>query len=174
MDIEALLKSYRKKPLFAEADLPVKAGMNQNDICRIIPHRKSFLLLDSITGFDIKEGLIACRRHLDPADPVFEGHFPGTPIYPGVLQIEMIGQAGLCLHYFVTNNRETLAADAAPVMLRATKILGALYLEPLLPGMEAVILGRKLSFDSYFATIIGQVIADGKVCAVAVGEVVFP
>lgn len=172
MEIDALLRSFRKRPLFDREGLPVTARMPQGDIKRIIPHRPPFLLIDAITGLDYAEGLIACERHVDPSDPVFEGHFPGTPIYPGVLLVEMTGQAGLCLHYFVTNEKCDIGPDAAPVALRATKILGTLYLEPVLPGANLTILARKLSYDGYLATMIGQVLSDGKVCAVTAGEVV--
>lgn len=173
MEVDGLLKSHRKKPLFDWGALPCKTVQGQDQIRRIIPHRDPFLLIDAITGLDVEQGLISCARYVDPGDPVFAGHFPDFPIYPGVLQVEMAGQAGLSLHYFVLNNRTDIGADAEPVMLRATKILGALYLEPVLPGMNLVILGRKLDYDGYFATMIGQVIADGKVCTVVAGEVVF-
>ena len=37
------------------------------------------------------------RRRIDPDDPIFAGHFPGDPVYPGMLQLEMAGQLGVWL-----------------------------------------------------------------------------
>ena len=172
MEIESLLKSFKKKPLFDREALTYQTRISLDGIKRIIPHREPFLLIDAITALDPEEGLIACERRVDLEDPIFMGHFPGMPIYPGVLQIEMAGQAGLCLHYFLTNNRVDIGDDAAPVALRATKVLGALYMAPVTPGTDLVILGKKLSFDGYFASMIGQILAGDTVCAVVAGEVV--
>ena len=57
--------------------------------------------------------------------------------------------------------------------VRATRIVGAHYLEPVLPGRHVVLFAKKLEYDEYFATVIGQVIADGKVACAAIGEVCF-
>jgi len=63
-------------------------------IQRIIPHRYPFLLVDGITelGHDFVRGY----KNLSANESVFAGHFPGEPIYPGVLQIESMAQAGAC------------------------------------------------------------------------------
>lgn len=41
-----------------------------------------------ITGSDAEK--VVAAVHIDPAHPVFEGHFPGSPVLPGVIQIEMM------------------------------------------------------------------------------------
>lgn len=174
MNTEQLLREHRKKPLFQPEDLPCRMDVPQEQIKLIIPHRQPMLLIDSITDLDFEKGEIAGTRFMDPRDPVFAGHFPDYPVYPGSLEVEMIGQLGLCLYYFVTNKTDEIAPSAQPVDIRATRILGALYLEPLLPGKDAVILSRRLEYDGFFATAVGQVVSEGSVCCTAVGEVVFP
>jgi len=62
-------------------------------IQKMLPHRYPFLLVDKVT--DIKEGeCIEAYLNISITNPVFEGHFPDHPIYPGVLIIEGLAQAG--------------------------------------------------------------------------------
>jgi 3-hydroxyacyl-[acyl-carrier-protein] dehydratase len=62
-------------------------------IQKMLPHRYPFLLVDKVT--DIKEGeSITAYLNISITNPVFEGHFPDHPIYPGVLIIEGMAQAG--------------------------------------------------------------------------------
>lgn len=66
---------------------------NVVDIQNILPHRYPFLLVDRITELapgEYIEGL----KNVSIAEPVFQGHFPGHPIYPGVMIIEGMAQAG--------------------------------------------------------------------------------
>ena len=174
MDTEQLLKQYRKKPVALPEDLPVRTAVGREGIRRIIPHRDPMLFVDKITGLDLENGIITGERYLSPDDPVFAGHFPDFPVYPGSLEVEMTGQLGLCLFYFVQNGRTDIGDDAEPVDIRATRVLGAHYLAPLLPGTTAVIVAKQIDYDGFFAKAIGQVIADGTVCCTAIGEVVFP
>lgn len=173
MDYEGLLKQYRKKPLAEPESLSHRLNLGREEIIKIIPHRDPFLLLDRITGIDLSEELIIGNRNLRAADPVFRGHFPEYPVYPGALEVEMIGQLGLCLYYFLENQTTTIDEQARPVAVRATRILGACFLEPLLPRTDVVLIARKLDYDGFFASMIGQAVAHGKVCCVTIGEVCF-
>lgn len=57
-----------------------------------------FNLVDRIVAVDLAAGWIRAAAHLPRTAPVFEGHFPGRPLLPGVLQAELMGQAaGLLL-----------------------------------------------------------------------------
>lgn len=170
-DNEGLLKSFRKKALFDIEILPVKLDYGRDAIEKIIPHRPPLLFVDRLVGYDPAEGLMAGKRFMDPQDPVFAGHFPDFPVYPGNFTIETIGQLGLCMYYFVANKRSDIGSDAAPIQLRATKVGGALFVEPILPGDEVTILAKRISFDGYFAAIIGQAMVRGKVAVVTIGEV---
>lgn len=168
---DELLKSYRKKPLFEVSSLAIQMEYGQAEIEKIIPHRKPLLFVDGLSALDWENGLIAGIRNMEATDPVFAGHFPEFPVYPGNFTVEMVGQLGLCLYYFVNNQRSDIGTDAKPIALRATKMAGALFLEPILPGDKVTLLAKRLKFDGYFGSMIGQAIVRGKVAVVAIGEV---
>ena len=67
--------------------------MDVMEIQKIIPHRYPFLLLDRVTEIKENESLIGFKN-VTIGDNVFQGHFPGHPIYPGVMIIEGMAQAG--------------------------------------------------------------------------------
>jgi len=170
LDYADLLRKHRKRLLVESEDVAVKLQIGRREIERILPHREPFLLLDCLTAIDLGAELITGTRTVCREDPVFEGHFPDSPVYPGVLELEMIGQLGLCLHYFLENRVTEIGPDARPVAIRATSTLGAYYLEPVLPGAEVTLIAKKLDFDGLFARIIGQAVVDNKICCVTIGE----
>jgi 3-hydroxyacyl-[acyl-carrier-protein] dehydratase len=62
---------------------------------KAIPHRSPFLLVDEIVSID--GNTIRTRKKVDADDPVFKGHFPHFPIWPGVLVTEALLQTGAIL-----------------------------------------------------------------------------
>ncbi len=108
-------------------------------------------------------GNIAGRRWLDPRDPTFAGHFPGDPIYPGALQVEAIGQLGLCL----------FGMTRASAGVRALKIHHAAFLAAIRPGAELRLLCKSLEVNDYTGLCAGQVLEGDTICCVAVMEVYF-
>ena len=73
-------------------DLTVKPLYDINDIERMLPHRYPFLLVDKV--MDITEDTIIGVKNVTMNEPMFQGHFPGNPVFPGVLQIEATAQCG--------------------------------------------------------------------------------
>jgi UDP-3-O-[3-hydroxymyristoyl] N-acetylglucosamine deacetylase / 3-hydroxyacyl-[acyl-carrier-protein] dehydratase len=65
---------------------------NINDIERMLPHRFPFLMIDKI--MEIHEESIIGVKNITMNEPIFTGHFPGNPVFPGVLQIEAMAQVG--------------------------------------------------------------------------------
>lgn len=62
------------------------------EVMKYLPHRYPFLLVDRVLSMDSKK--IVALKNVTINEPYFQGHFPGHPIMPGVLQLEAIAQAG--------------------------------------------------------------------------------
>lgn len=73
-------------------DLTQEPLYNINDIERMLPHRYPFLLVDKV--MEITEDTIVGVKNVTMNEPIFTGHFPGNPVFPGVLQIEATAQCG--------------------------------------------------------------------------------
>ena len=77
--------------------------MSNNDIQNYLPHRYPFLLIDKIIDFKKHDYLIA-QKNVSNNEPFFQGHFPGYPVFPGVLILEAMAQATALLD-FKSNER---------------------------------------------------------------------
>jgi 3-hydroxyacyl-[acyl-carrier-protein] dehydratase len=70
--------------------------MDAVEIQRILPHRYPFLLIDRVVEIVPQQSIVA--EHLvSMSNPILQGHFPGHPIVPGVLQVEAMAQAAVLL-----------------------------------------------------------------------------
>jgi len=74
---------------------PAPCTLNRDEIQQLIPHRPPFLWLDEVT--ECRETALRARMFIDPQLDVFQGHYPGFPVLPGVLQCEAAFQAGAVL-----------------------------------------------------------------------------
>ena len=158
-----LIRAGRKRRLW-EPHAEHRVELGRDAIEALIPHRDPFLFVDRIDAVDRAGGVIAGRRWLDPADPLFRGHFPGDPIYPGALQVEAIGQLALCLFALV---RGPTAG------VRALKIHHAAFLAAIRPGAELVVIAKALESNDYTGVCEGQVLVGTAICCHAVMEVYF-
>lgn len=69
-----------------------------SDILKILPHRYPFLLVDRILECDNEKRIVGVKN-VTVNEPFFQGHFPGQPVMPGVLQLEAMAQtAGVLLN----------------------------------------------------------------------------
>jgi len=73
-------------------DLTKEPVYNIQDIERMLPHRYPFLLVDKV--MELNENSIIGVKNVTMNEPMFTGHFPGNPVFPGVLQIEAMAQVG--------------------------------------------------------------------------------
>ena len=71
---------------------------DSKDILGILPHRHPFILVDRIVECNDKDWIVGVKN-VAANEPCFQGHFPGMPIFPGVLQLEAMAQtAGILLN----------------------------------------------------------------------------
>jgi len=77
--------------LAAAQEIPVGAGsLDITQLLQVLPHRYPFLMVDRITRIDGNH--VTGIKSVSANEPYFQGHFPGHPIMPGVLQLEAIAQ----------------------------------------------------------------------------------
>ncbi|MEY2651412.1 MAG: hypothetical protein RLZZ321_504 [Bacteroidota bacterium] len=86
---EQIKKQQQKGKFF---DLEKDPLYTTQDIERMLPHRYPFLMVDKI--LEIHPESIVGIKNITMNEPIFTGHFPGNPVFPGVLQIEAMAQVG--------------------------------------------------------------------------------
>jgi 3-hydroxyacyl-[acyl-carrier-protein] dehydratase len=104
--------------------------MDVIQIQKIIPHRFPFLLVDRITELNVNENLIG-YKNVSISEPVFQGHFPDHPIYPGVMILEGMAQAGGILAF---ESMEMTEEEAANKVVYFMSIDNAKFRSPVRPG----------------------------------------
>lgn len=128
-------------------------------IMEIIPHRPPFLLIDRI--LELEEGVRAVGlKQVTINEPFFQGHFPGRPIMPGVLQIEALAQVGAVALLSQPQNKGKIALFA--------RIDGVRFRKPVTPGDS---LRLEVSLEKMrgpvgkgkgVATVDGAVVTEGE------------
>lgn len=162
------VRRARRVPLADLATL-TPVGMDREGIERLIPHRAPFLLLDRLTHCEPARGLIAGERAIAVDDPVFRGHFPDEPVYPGSLQIEAAGQLALCLEGLLAH----ASAVEGPRQVRAIGVRDARFVFPVRPGDTLTLIAQRCGHDALMASALVQTLVGHQVCAVALIECVF-
>lgn len=105
--------------------------MDVNEIQKIIPHRYPFLLLDRVTKIEENQSLVG-YKNVTIGDNVFQGHFPGHPIYPGVMILEGMAQAGGILAF--KSMGDMTEEEAATKVVYFMSIDNAKFRAPVKPG----------------------------------------
>src|SRR3989440_2823183 len=95
----AIAKEQSRREALAVPRLVPKGdgGLDSDEIMQILPHRYPFLMVDRIISFD--EGGTKCIgvKSVTINEPFFQGHFPGHPVMPGVMQVEAMAQVASLL-----------------------------------------------------------------------------
>jgi len=164
-EIALVARRLRRRPQWTPAPEHAVA-LGQEAVCRLLPHRDPFLFVDAIEAFSAEAGCAVGRRHIAADDPVFVGHFPEQPIYPGVLQVEIMGQVGLCMLALCESNPGPLAA-------KALKVHHAVFNAPVGPDATIRAITRVLDLDSLTGLVAGQLYHGDTLCSAVILEVVF-
>lgn len=86
-----------------QANEELNNGFNIQEIQEMLPHRYPFALIDRVVSYTKGESLHA-YKNITMNEPVFMGHFPGEPIFPGVLLLEAMAQATGLLGFKMMEN----------------------------------------------------------------------
>ncbi|TXD37245.1 hypothetical protein FRC98_10975 [Lujinxingia vulgaris] len=171
--ISKTLRRLRRRPLVEPEGWPLGVGGEALEgralVESLLPQRGPMLLVDELVGVDLQKRLALGRRLIGEDHVGLEGHFPDDPVLPGVLLIEMMGQAGLCLYTLLL--RQELPEEAAELQVRATKILGAHFVREVRPGDSVELLVQATRFDTMLGECVAQALVDGEVVGVMAGEV---
>jgi len=132
--------------------------MEVGEICSIIPHRFPFLMVDRIVENDGKEKIVGIKN-LTVNEPFFQGHFPGNPVMPGVLQLEAMAQVGGVL----MNRRLHMEGKLAFFLA----VDNARFRRVVVPGDQLRIEVQMLRFRLGMVRMHGRVLCGGEVASEA-------
>lgn len=138
------------------------ADLNYEQILKTLPHRYPFLMVDRILECDDKERIVGIKN-VTFNEPYFQGHFPGDPIMPGVMQIEAMAQVGGILLNRMSNREGAIAYFMA--------IDRAKFRRMVRPGDQLRIEITFLKARRTIAKVEGKAFVDGQ--AVSEAELTF-
>ncbi|QYM78101.1 bifunctional UDP-3-O-[3-hydroxymyristoyl] N-acetylglucosamine deacetylase/3-hydroxyacyl-ACP dehydratase [Horticoccus luteus] len=169
----AKLEARKKTPAKKKAERPkqVQPGETSLDIKRILdtlPHRYPFLMIDRVLEFIADTELIAIKN-VSVNEPYFQGHYPGEPVMPGVLQVESMAQAAGILML-----RNISAEGKTPFFMSADKVK---FRRPVIPGDQLVInakltktRGTKIGVAECTCTVGGTVVSSAELMFALVSQ----
>lgn len=134
--------------------------MDINEVMACLPHRYPFLLVDRVIELDPKKYILAIKN-MTGNESFFQGHFPGKPIMPGVLQIEALAQAGAIMMLGEYRDKGKLAVlmTAEDVKWRKQVIPGdVLYLHALAEKMKG-----RIGVIRAWATVDDEITVEAKI-----------
>ncbi|RMG49947.1 MAG: 3-hydroxyacyl-[acyl-carrier-protein] dehydratase FabZ [Acidobacteria bacterium] len=129
------------------------------EIMQILPHRYPFLLVDRIIEFEPRQRIVGIKN-VTINEPFFQGHFPETPVMPGVLILEAMAQtAGVLMYHEVTDHRTKLMYFTGLDKVR--------WRQPVFPGDTLRLELTVLRIRSRYIKLRGEAFVDGQLVAEA-------
>ena len=133
--------------------------LNKEEIKNIIPQREPFFMIDEVESYVPGESAIA-YKNVDKNEWYFKGHFPGTPIMPGVLIVESLAQTGAVAILSMEENKGKNALFGGIEKMKFKKTV--------IPGdrlkLEVKIIKRKgpIGVGEAIATVDEKIVAKGE------------
>ena len=127
--------------------------LNSNQIQTIIPHRYPFLLVDAITELEPGKRIVGIKN-VTVNEHFFSGHFPGTPVMPGVLIIEAIAQVAAVLVLREIPDREKK-------LVYFSGIDKARFRRPVIPGDRLELVVEVLRLKPRLGKLRGEAFVNG-------------
>lgn len=143
-----------------ELSPPRGLGLDINKILRILPHRAPFLFIDRVLSLEPRVSARAIKC-VGANEPIFQGHFPGLPVFPAVLCLEAMAQLMCILAY---------ASDGLDPNHQRFVFAGidkAKFRHPITPGDQIEITVRVLQHRSNIWKCEGVAMVDDVLCAEA-------
>ncbi len=134
------------------------------EIQEILPHRFPFLLVDRVVKLDSGK-LIEAYKNITITEQIFQGHFPGHPIYPGVMIIEGMAQAGGILAF--KSMDEAGQNNTKDKVVYFMSIDKAKFRNPVKPGDRLVYKINVLKHKGAIWVLEGKAYIDDKLAAEA-------
>ena len=156
---EKAVQTFTPPPAKSAEENPVRDGatLDVMQVMKILPHRPPFLMVDLVTK--IEGNLIVAQKNVTMAEPVFEGHFPGHPILPGVLQLEAMAQVASILLLRIPEHQGKLGYFMSADNVKWRK--------PVMPGDILFIETELLKTRRNIAQARGRCIVNGQVVSEA-------
>lgn len=126
----------------------------------LLPHRYPFLLIDKVLDYTPGESLVAVKN-VTMNEPVFTGHFPGMPIFPGVLILEALAQATGILGF------KTVTERSENELYLFAAIDEARFKKPVVPGDTMILEVKFLKERRNMWKFYGEAKVDGQVVCCA-------
>ena len=131
---------------------------DSKDILGILPHRHPFILVDRIVECNDKDWIVGIKS-VAANEPCFQGHFPGMPIFPGVLQLEAMAQTAGSLLNKVRGSEGKVAYYLG--------VDGAKFRRMVVPGDQLRIEIKFLKLRMGMAKVAGRALVDGELACEA-------
>lgn len=137
--------------------------LNVEEIMSLLPHRYPFLMIDRVVDYKITEEhkTLKAIKNVTFNEPYFQGHFPGKPIFPGVLILEAMAQATGVLAFTMVGKPQE------GELYYFAAIDNARFKRPVVPGDQLVIDVEFLKEKRGIASFKGVATVNGEIACSA-------